>query len=97
MVLEVLKIEVPDPMVICCDNPRVIALSKNPTVHIKSKHFTLNYHFVWKRMMVKSLTVPFCIVSDQIADLLSINQGVAENNFSTIVLSIVKLVTIVIR
>lgn len=71
MVLGELKIKVPDAMVIWCDNSGAIALSKNPILHIKSKHFGMNFHFMRERVMGKTLSVKFGASKDQRADLLT--------------------------
>lgn len=57
MVLYELKIKVLDLMVVWCDDNEAMAFSKNLTLHIKSKHFTMNYHFMRERVMGNTLVV----------------------------------------
>lgn len=57
MILAELKIKVPDPMVVWCDNTGAVVFSKYPILHIKSKHFAMNYHFVSERVAENTLVV----------------------------------------
>lgn len=56
---------------IWCYNKEVIALSSNLTHYITSKHIGMNYHFVRKKMVAKSLDDRFVCSKDQQADLLT--------------------------
>ena len=44
--LEGMKVEMKEPVVMFCDNTSVINISKNPVMHSKTKHIAIKYHFV---------------------------------------------------
>lgn len=46
-------------------------ISCNLTLHIKSKHFAMNSHFVHEKVIAKTLEVRFVRSKDQLADLLT--------------------------
>lgn len=71
MILAKLDHEHPNPMTIWCDNSGAILCQTTPTLHIKSKHFAMNFHFVRKRVVAKNLQVRFVATKDQAAYLLT--------------------------
>lgn len=71
MLLGELGYDHPTPMVVWCDNLGAIVLSNNPTLHFKSKHFAMNFHFVWERVAAKTLQVRFVTMKDQATDILT--------------------------
>ena len=48
--LKDLQVEVPDPMMIYCDNLNNNLLVKNPIFHVRTKHVEVHYHFVRERV-----------------------------------------------
>ena len=44
--LEGMKVEIKEPVVMFCDNTSAINISKNPVMHSKTKHIAIKYHFV---------------------------------------------------
>ena len=44
--LEGVKVEIKEPIVMFCDNTSAINISKNPMMHSKTKHIAIKYHFV---------------------------------------------------
>ena len=44
--LEGMKMEIKEPVVMFCDNTSAINTSKNPMMHSKTKHIAIKYHFV---------------------------------------------------
>ena len=43
--LEGMKIEIKEPVVMYCDNTSAINISKNPLMHSKTTHIAIKYHF----------------------------------------------------
>ena len=56
------------PMLLC-DNLSVALLSPNPFFHSKTKHFALNYHFVWEQMAFGALEVKHIPNQEKITDI----------------------------
>ena len=48
--LQDLRIEVPTPILIYCDNLSSMHLAKNPMFHARRKHIEVHYHFVHERV-----------------------------------------------
>ena len=44
--LEGMKVEIKEPIVMFCDNTSAINISKNLVMHSKTKHIAIKYHFV---------------------------------------------------
>ena len=44
--LEGMKVEIKEPIVMFCDNTSAINISKSPMMHSKTKHIATKYHFV---------------------------------------------------
>ena len=45
-VLEGMKVEIKDPVVIYCDNTSAINISKNHVMYTKTKYISIKYHFL---------------------------------------------------
>ncbi|KAF5465898.1 hypothetical protein F2P56_015863 [Juglans regia] len=59
------------PPTLWCDNISATYLTLNPVLHSRTKHVELDYHFVWERVVAKTLKVSFIPSKDQIADILT--------------------------
>jgi macrodomain Ter protein organizer (MatP/YcbG family) len=46
-------------------------LAANLVFHARKKYIELDYHFVWKKLTAKQLTIHFISSNDQIADILA--------------------------
>ena len=44
--LEGMKVEIKEPVIMYCDNINAIDISKNPVMHSKTKYISIKYHFV---------------------------------------------------
>ena len=51
--LEGMKVEIKELVVIYCDNTSAINISKNPVMHSKTKHIAIKYHFVRELVRTK--------------------------------------------
>jgi hypothetical protein len=57
------------------DNMSVIALSKNPILHTRSKHIKTRYHFIRECVESGEFGLEFVGMNDQIADILTKPRG----------------------
>ena len=69
--LHELRIAVPDPPCLLCDNVGATYLCSNPILHSIMKHISLDYHFVREQVQVNKLIVTHVSTKDQLADLLT--------------------------
>ena len=60
-----------DPTTILCDNISVIAMTKNPVFHTRSKHIELRHHFIREMVNKKEIQLEFINTYDQPADILT--------------------------
>ena len=52
-----MKEEIKDLVVVFCDNTSVINISKNPVMHTKTKHISINYHFLREFVQDKEVSL----------------------------------------
>ncbi|KAI5343142.1 hypothetical protein L3X38_011018 [Prunus dulcis] len=64
-----LKIFLPQPPTIHCDNLSALALSSNPVYHSRIKHLDIDFHFVRERVQKKDLFVQYIPTEEQVADI----------------------------
>ncbi|KAI5327491.1 hypothetical protein L3X38_026887 [Prunus dulcis] len=64
-----LKIFLPQPPTIHCDNLSALALSSNPVYHSWIKHLDIDFHFVRERVQKKDLFVQYIPTEEQVADI----------------------------
>ena len=53
--LQGMKMEIKEPVVMFCDNTSAINISKNPVMHSKTKHIAIKYHFVRELVQDKEI------------------------------------------
>ena len=58
LLLEGMKVEIKELVVMFCDNTSAINISKNPVMHSKTKHIAIKYHFVRELVQDKE-TYPY--------------------------------------
>ena len=59
------------PTTIYCDNMSVIALTKNPIFHARSKHIELRHHFIRDLVQKEEIQLEFISTNEQPADMLT--------------------------
>ncbi|KAI5332829.1 hypothetical protein L3X38_022958 [Prunus dulcis] len=64
-----LKIFLPQPPTIHCENLLALALSSNPVYHSRIKHLDIDFHFVRERVQKKDLFVQYIPTEEQVADI----------------------------
>jgi hypothetical protein len=57
--LKDIQVEYDEPILIFCDNTRVISISKNPVMHSKMKHIPIKFHFLWEQVAKKKIRVEY--------------------------------------
>ncbi|XP_059627472.1 uncharacterized mitochondrial protein AtMg00810-like [Cornus florida] len=65
-----------------CDNQSAIAISKNPTLHWKSKYIDIRYHFLRDKVQKGLLDITYLPTVDQIADIMT--KPLLPHRFSTL-------------
>ncbi|CAL8176000.1 unnamed protein product [Prunus armeniaca] len=63
-----LKVCLPEPPTISCDNLSALSLSSNPIYHSRIKHLDIDFHFVRERVQRNDLTVQYIPIEEQLAD-----------------------------
>lgn len=48
--LKEMKIEFDEPIYIICDNTNAMNISKNPIMHLRTKHIAIKYHFLREKV-----------------------------------------------
>jgi len=62
------------PLLIC-DNLSAVCLTANLMFHKRTKHFDVDYHYVWERVALKALEVKHIPASLQLADVFTKSLG----------------------
>jgi len=52
-----------------CDNTSAVNLTKNPTLHSKTKHIEINHHFIRDHIQKGDIEIMFVKIENQLADL----------------------------
>jgi hypothetical protein len=55
-------------MVIRCDNPGVISLTKNPSQHARTMHIDVQHHFVRERVENGEVTFEYCSTKEMVTN-----------------------------
>ena len=66
--MEVIKVEIKEPIVMYCDNTSAINISKNLVMHSKTKHIAIKYHFVRELVHDKEVRLEYVNTKEQIVD-----------------------------
>jgi hypothetical protein len=52
-----------------CDNKSVIAMTKNPVYHSRTRHITIKHHFIGEAIEECEVELKFCKSNEQVADI----------------------------
>ena len=66
-----LKVTTSGPTLLMEDNQGAIAISKNPTVHARTKHIDIRYHYVREAVQDGIIDLRYCPTDQMIADLMT--------------------------
>ena len=53
------------------DNKSAINLAKHPTLHGRSKHIELRFHYIREQVSKDNVVVEYCKAEEQLADLMT--------------------------
>ena len=67
--LESMKVEIKELVVMFCDNTSAINISKNLVMHSKTKHIAIKYHFFRELVQDKEIRLEYVHTKEQIADI----------------------------
>jgi hypothetical protein len=67
--LKDIRIEFEEPIIIYCDNTSIMSMSKNPVLHSKTKHISIEYHMLREKATEKEIRLEYVITKDHIADI----------------------------
>ena len=67
--LEGIKVEIKELVVMFCDKKSAINISKNPVMHSKTKHIAIKYHFVKELVQDKEIRLEYVHTKEQIANI----------------------------
>ncbi|CAB3995163.1 Hypothetical predicted protein [Paramuricea clavata] len=76
-----LQINCSSPTTINEDNQGTIAMSKNPVVHKRRKHFDIKFHFVREKIQDRTIELKYCPTHEMVADIFTkpLPRGQFEN------------------
>lgn len=60
-------INISHPTIVWCDNQLTLYVFKNPTLHGRSKHIDIMYHFVRGFIVDGAISLQHCSTEDQLA------------------------------
>ena len=64
-----MKEDITELVTLYCDNTSAINISKNPIMHIKTKHISIKYHYVRELVQEKEVRMEYVHTKEQIADI----------------------------
>ena len=67
--LECMKVDIKEPVVMFCDNTSAIYILKNLVMHSKTKHIAIKYHFVRELVQDKEIKLEYFHSKEQIANI----------------------------
>ena len=54
---------------VLCDKQSCLAIACNPVFHARMKHIEVQYHFVCEKVLDGTITLEYCSIEDNLADL----------------------------
>ena len=67
--LQELRFEKNDQMMLVCDNQPALHIASNPVFHERTKHIEVECHFIREKIVSGCMTTTFVNSSDQLADI----------------------------
>eukprot|EP00253_Pinus_taeda_P012864 PITA_12864 len=59
------------PISIFCDNTSAMSISKNPVMHLKTKHIPIKYHFLQEQVLEQKVKLEYVPSKEQVAHILT--------------------------
>ena len=66
-----IKIQFEEPIIIYCDNKSTMSMSKNLVLYSKTKHIFIKYHVLREKAIEKEIRLEYVSTKNQIADILT--------------------------
>lgn len=86
-----LEIVVYNPVTIWCDNQSAISIAKHPTLHGRTKHIDIRYHFIRGLIADGVITLQHCDTLNQVADIFTKALPVEKHEKFRAMLGVTKL------
>ena len=67
--LQDIQVKYDDPIPILCNNSTTLNISKNPTMHSKTKHIPIKFHFIREQIIEKNINLEYIGTKEHIADI----------------------------
>jgi len=67
--LATMRVLVPYPMQLFCDNQAALHAMKNPMFHERTKHIEMNCHFVREQLLSVELVTQYISLKNQVVDI----------------------------
>ena len=67
--LQDIQITCTPPISIFCDNKSAISISKNPIMHLKTKHIPIKYHFLREQVLEQKVKLEYVPSKEQVVDI----------------------------
>ena len=90
--IQELRFEKDDQMMLVCDNQAALHIAYNPVFHERTKHIEVDCHFIREKIASRCITISFVNSSDQLADI-SLSHSEVQG-FSSSVTSLVHITPI---
>ena len=95
--LQDLRIKVPTPILIYCDNINNMQLAKNPDFHARTKHIEVHYHFVRKRVLSLEVECPYVRTDRHVVDIFTKSPETKNLRFENNILIHIKGIYVALR
>jgi len=69
--MQVLGIQIIEPILVRCDNTSAINISKNLVLHLRTKHIAIRYHFLKEKVVAREVKLEFIPTSEKVADIVT--------------------------
>ena len=58
-ILKKIRIEISEPIFIHCENTSTVNISKNPVLHLRTKHISIKHHMLREKFVEKEIRLEY--------------------------------------